>query len=420
MDRDVMRRELQEMSGSLKFADATLRVVDQAIVEGKLPAWDPKYLFCAEPDWSLQMNGYRLGPDGRWEYSHWAAPGQWEDIGGSDHPIYRELARRLLEERKQQEALDEHNDKMEAGGCLSDPDLGAYVSHCAEEASILFDELRAAMRKIELRLDSSGDHDSVEGAHDRIQLHDQRLTALELENQGQVEENERVARRLDLLEQNARVDGETLSIHLGKIEKLEQDLLLVQGQAAHVDEREAGDFEEATRIRLDKLRDLKDWRSAVYDLADVDAGARIRSLEDKEAGVMACLDQLHTRISQLEGRPLQAMEADLPEQAADLDGAEEPVVILLKGHPDIMLDVSLKGFSARLSEAVARSYAVDDSPDYEKLLAVWKLWGPEGELRKVLTYTSLDTNLFGQTIREHTYFKRLRSELLALPAEVKL
>lgn len=122
--------------------------------------------------------------------------GEW---GNCDCPTTKELARRLLEEHKQQEALDEHNDEV-------------------EEAASNDRAIWSTLNKHQDRLD----------AFDSTVTPD-------------------IDRRLT---------------------KLEQDLLLVRGQAAHVDEREAADF-EATQIRLGVP---EEWRSAARDLpAGVDA-----------------------------------------------------------------------------------------------------------------------------------------------------
>lgn len=329
MRREVMRAELQGMSGSLKFADATLRIIDGAIAEGRLPAWEePEVLWAADyRNPSLErLERREILSDGTWRVNGALRPVEGEG------PELAELIRRLLEERKQQEALDEHNDKMETATYLAEEQKEAGVS----EQAAVWSTLESHRYRLEVLESSAG------------------LTLLEQRDPAQVEENNAISRRL------ARV---------------EEDLFLVRGQAAHVDEREAADF-EAARIRLDTLaRDLKAWQSTVYNLADVDAGPRIRSLEGKGAAVRFRLDQLNERISRLETGASRPAE-DLPGQLTE--------------RPDGM----------------------------DALQAVWKLWGPDGELRTRLA----DTLPPVDSLRSENFegwFRQLRSELLALPDEVK-
>lgn len=259
-----------------------------------------------------------------------------------DVPTLRELARRLLEERKQQEALDDHNDKLEE-------------AEASERAAW------AVMNEHQDRIDAVVR--SAQGAHDRLQVHDRRLTKLEGE--------------LAAVQGLVNLDEKTLNIHLGKIEKLEQDLLLVRGQAAHVDEREAADF-EATRIHLDGL---DEGVAALKRTAWKSESAQIQINNDTRKA----MEVLHTRILQLENKPLEAME---PHAAVD--------------------PASPSGDQARVNI---------DYSEWKRLVTLDELWGPEGTLRMKLAGTAVHTcPLHGLYL---DWFRVLRSELLALPDEVK-
>ncbi len=61
-----------------------------------------------------ETNGYRLLSDGSWEYLPWIGSSDWARSFSMKHPLYQELARRLLAEWAEQEKLDDHNDKAEA------------------------------------------------------------------------------------------------------------------------------------------------------------------------------------------------------------------------------------------------------------------------------------------------------------------
>lgn len=148
---------------------------EAAEVAAECIAWDPE-----EPEVLWEGRSYRITASGHCQFLSY---GNWCTLA-DPHPAMAELARRLLEEHKQQEALDEHNDKME------EEDPAKVIRWLRED----------------------------------VAQHEDRQTALD--------------RGLGDLD--------------SRLTRVEEDLLLVRGQAAHVDEREAGDY-EATRIRLEAL-----------------------------------------------------------------------------------------------------------------------------------------------------------------------
>lgn len=188
--------------------ERSLRAAERAGV-----TWDPE-----EPEVLWESADLRLLASGQWEWEEFCGSGKWvpylhEHAWRGLSAALSELARRLLEEHEQQEALDEHNDK-----------LGEEKEGVSRESPAW-----------------------------------SRLSFLELQESEQVEINKELRQRLTVLEGKiavlqglVHVGDQALLAHLARIQELEQDLLLVQGQAAHVDEREAGDF-EATRIHLDGL-----------------------------------------------------------------------------------------------------------------------------------------------------------------------
>lgn len=264
--------------------EAAEDVVDTLAMRANI-AWDPE-----EPEVLWECACWRLTETGIWERRLNGSLGNFiaASIDTAVLPVFEELARRLLEEHKQQEALDEHNDKLEEA-----------------EASE-----RAAWSVMNKHQDCL----------DNLEANLHRLCDV-------------IAR----MSSDVRASGDRLT-------KLEQDLLLVRGQVAHVDEREAADY-LATQERLSAL---EEWRGAAKDALP--------------AGVDAMREAL--------GEPLSSS----PE-----------------GAPTVTVPLEV----------------------YERMGAVWDLWGPKGELREKLAFYSAPVR------GGIPWFDQLRSELLALPDEVK-
>jgi len=120
----------------VSFSDSGVRKAVQ-VAELAGVAWDPE-----EPEvlWesAAAPYRYRVLATGELWFSPQSEGGGWAVVGRHQTPIEEEFIRRLLEEHKQQEVLDEHNDKMEA---LSDEELQGFIGSCAREASELFSAL---------------------------------------------------------------------------------------------------------------------------------------------------------------------------------------------------------------------------------------------------------------------------------------
>lgn len=174
--------------------------------------WDPE-----EPEvlWvsGAEPGAQRVRADGSMEYLQGNCrdePPRWQPMVMTT-AMERELARRLLEEHKQQEALDDHNDKLE--------------------------EAEASER----------------AAWSVMKEHQYRLDALD--------------RRLGSVKADWRRHLSILGGILDRLRNLEQDLRLVRGQAAHVDERKPALFDDIglpresfvqiPRARFDKLTALE-------------------------------------------------------------------------------------------------------------------------------------------------------------------
>jgi len=87
-------------------AESLLRIIETHLS----PTWDPEG---PEVLWEAKHDaGLRLLGDGTWQLRTMGRWTPWNTLPYLQQ-VADELARRLLEERKQQEALDEHNDKTE-------------------------------------------------------------------------------------------------------------------------------------------------------------------------------------------------------------------------------------------------------------------------------------------------------------------
>lgn len=239
---EEFRRLGNGWEGRISFAAVAASVAEEAGL-----SWDPE-----EPEvlWEsgrvriLSSGGFQL-----WRESETSGKyhrGEWEDftVGGETRPVWDELARRLLEERKQQEALDEHNNELE---------------EAPEEAEASERAAWSVMNGRQNRLD--GIAINLQNIHSRLNAQ---------------------ARGAD----EFKMDVDYLH---SRLTKLEQDLLLVRGQAAHVDEREAADF-QAIEQHLQTILLAREAR----------------------------LEDLERRVAALEARPRLGTAGDLPGDRAQV------------------------------------------------------------------------------------------------------
>lgn len=264
------------------------------IAEAAGVAWDQE-----EPEVLWESGPYRIIAPGECQINSIGNRRPDWKIQAEPHPAMIELARLLVEERKQQEALDEHNDELEGHQVsVDDPEYARRSAEIARETARMFGSALGPLAE------DGSLRSSVGECHSRLNAH------------------------------LARLDE-----HGDRLTRVEEDLLLVRGQAAHVDEKEEGG-QAAT------------------------------------AGHLAALEE---RIEALEVRPMLG-------KAGDLQGGRAPVFM----HYE----------------------------EWKKLVAVYELWGPDGTLRERLAsarpYSALDSRVVPAAA-----YDALRSELLALPDEVK-